>query len=84
MQGDQRATIEELRKLIEEAGKRMMDPERMMSTDEVAELCGVHRQEILRFTKLGLPYYQIGKGFRFKRNEVLLFLEKFKAIEEAA
>jgi len=57
------------------------DPDRMMSTEEVAAFCCVHKQEVLRWTKIGLPYYNLGKGFRFKGKEVILFVTQYRKVD---
>lgn len=61
----------------------ILDPERMMTSEEVAELCHVGVREVHRWTKCGLPYYQLGQGFRFKRYEVLQFVDQLRTVEAA-
>lgn len=60
----------------------ILDPERMMTTHELATLCQVDDREVHRWVKLGLPHYPIGHGFRFKRYEALEFVNSFKTVEE--
>lgn len=54
------------------------DPGKIMTTEEVAEFCSVSRREVLRWKESGLPCYAMGKGFRFKREDVEAFRERFK------
>ena len=53
-------------------------PEPMLTTKEAAEYLKVHPQEILRWVKCGLPYYETGRGWKFRRGEIDKFIQKFK------
>lgn len=46
-------------------------PDRMLTTDEVAELLRVHPKHVYRLLKKGLPARRVGAEWRFDRGEVL-------------
>lgn len=52
-------------------------PEPMLTTREAAQYAKVHEQQIIRWTKCGLPHYEIGKGFRIRKDELDQFLQNF-------
>lgn len=85
--GDLEQLREELTRKLDDVPERIKDmlfvhdPDRMMSTEEVARFCSVHKQEVFRWRKLGLPYYNLGKGHRYKRKEVLQFVTQRRKVE---
>ena len=49
----------------------------MMSIKEVAELLGVTTRTVANYKVRGvLPYYQVGRIVRFKKEDVLMHIEK--------
>jgi len=68
-----------VKRLLEDSAL-LRDPDRLMTTKEVAQLCQVNRKEILRLIECGLPHYRVGKGFRFKRADVVEFLDGMRTV----
>lgn len=55
------------------------DPEASLTTEEASAFLKIHKQELLRMTKVGLPYYgDMGKGFRFLRRDLIQFRELYR------
>lgn len=44
-------------------------------------LCNVHPDEIRRWVKMGLMYFETGKGMKFLRADVVRFREQFRKSE---
>ena len=61
----------------ESARSNRVDPDELLSTEQAASLCGVHKKVILRWAKIGLPFYDMGKGLKFNRRELSTFSEGF-------
>jgi len=84
------ATAKELTELAEVTEKltlavelimddRRGDPERTLNAGEAARFLGVHRKTLLLYTRLGLVYYQIGKNYMFRREDLINFRERYRA-----
>lgn len=66
--------IKDLKKAITEL-RQSLGPDSMLTTQEAAEYMRVHPQEILRWSAVGLPHYKIGKGFRFRKDDLDRFVD---------
>jgi excisionase family DNA binding protein len=71
--------LDDIRELIRTELNR--EPREFMTTEEVAEFCRVGRREVLRWKETGLPYYPVGKGFRFKAVEVRAFVDRLRTVQ---
>jgi excisionase family DNA binding protein len=52
--------------------------EEFLTTDELCEWLKITRRTIERWRKSGLPFYKIGSSVRFKKEEVLSWIEQNK------
>jgi excisionase family DNA binding protein len=52
--------------------------EEFLTTDELCEWLKITRRTIERWRKGGLPFYKIGSSVRFKKEEVLSWIEQNK------
>lgn len=50
--------------------------EEFLTTDELCEWLKTTRRTIERWRKNGLPFYKIGSSVRFKKEEVLSWIEQ--------
>jgi len=68
----------EIKEMLLDLNSRRADYEESLTSKEAAAFLKVNRQRLLIFIKLGLPYYDIGKGYTFKRIDLIQFREKFR------
>ena len=52
--------------------------EEFLTTDELCEWLKITRRTIERWRKSGLPFYKFGSSVRFKKEEVLSWIEQNK------
>lgn len=57
-----------------------MDSIKMLTVAEVAELLRVHKNQVLRFCKAGLPYHQYGNKYTFLESDVATFIKDFRKV----
>jgi excisionase family DNA binding protein len=50
--------------------------EEFLTTDELCDWLKITRRTIERWRKNGLPFYKIGSSVRFKKEEVLSWIEQ--------
>jgi len=75
--------VRKLDHLMEVMGGRAAadDGERSLTTEEAAAFLRVHKQEILRYTKSGLPFYEdMGRGFKFLKRDLIAFRENYREV----
>ena len=58
----------------------VLDLDESLTSEEAANFLKVHKGKLLRYVKFGLPYFRMGKGFRFVRRDLIEFREKFRTI----
>lgn len=46
-----------------------------ITTKDVMEMFGVHRNTVTNWMKKGMPYYKVGDTLRFKESEVIEWFE---------
>jgi excisionase family DNA binding protein len=49
-----------------------------LTSKDLEDLFGVDRTTIFNWRKKGMPHYQIGRNIRFKKEEVVAWVEKHK------
>jgi len=78
---------EEFLKLIKEVQNDLADikfdllslhSDPMLTTKEAARYMKVSPQQILRYVKCGLEYFETGRGWKFRRSALDQFAENFK------
>jgi excisionase family DNA binding protein len=52
--------------------------EEFLTADELSKWLKVTRRTIDRWRKKGLPYYKVGSSIRFKKEEILQWIEQNK------
>lgn len=48
----------------------------MMTTGQLSKYLQVHTNTVLRYLKLGMPYYKIGREYRYELEEVKKWLHE--------
>lgn len=54
----------------------------MVNTKELCDYLKVHYNTVYKLVEEGMPYYDIGKGYRYKIEEVDAWLEKNKKTDK--
>lgn len=69
-------TADVVRAIIREELERASSPETILTREQVAKLLNVDPHTVTKFVKKkGLPGYAVGREWRFKRSEVLRWME---------
>lgn len=78
-------TVEELEQLVERVVRRELeargsapaanDAPEWLDARQAAQILGVHQRTVRRLVARGLPHLLVGKVYRFKREDVVAWLE---------
>jgi hypothetical protein len=75
--------VKELSKTVTEMRMDYLDPNQLLTTQQVARLWGMEQDEkvVLASIKAGLPTIDLGtKGYRIMRKDAVEWCEKFRAV----
>lgn len=78
----------ELKKLMRETIRQELNnhtcfapPVEILNTEDLASFLKVSKQFIIKLRKKGLPFYTVGTAIRYKRSDIMAYIDKFKKIE---